>query len=55
MLSARYSYRISMQLEFSGYIFGKKTQIPNFIKIRPVGTELFHAYSGRKDSQARQT
>jgi len=23
--------------------FCKNTQIPNFMKIRPVGTELFHA------------
>ena len=23
--------------------FSKNTQIPNFIKIRPVGAELFHA------------
>jgi len=25
------------------YIFWKNTQTSNFIKIRPVGTELFHA------------
>jgi len=34
-----------MQLEFS-----KNTQISNFMKIRPVGAELFHA-DGRKDRQ----
>jgi hypothetical protein len=28
--------------------FSKNTQIPNFIKIRPVGAELFHA-NGRTD------
>ena len=33
-----------MKLEFSGQIFGKKkAQISSFIKIRPVGVELFHA------------
>jgi hypothetical protein len=29
------------KLEFS--VFSKNTQIPNFMKIRPVGTELFQA------------
>ena len=33
-----------MKLEFSRPIFGKKkVQISNFIKIRPVAAELFHA------------
>ena len=32
-----------MKLEFSRQIFEKKTQISNFIKIRPVGAEVFHA------------
>jgi hypothetical protein len=32
-----------MKLEFSRQIFEKNTQIPNFTKIRPVGTGLFHA------------
>ena len=32
-----------MKLEFSRPDFQKKTQIPSFIKIRPVGTKLFHA------------
>ena len=31
-----------MKLEFSRQIF-EKTQISSFIKIRPVGAELFHA------------
>jgi hypothetical protein len=31
-----------MELEFSRDI-KKNTQISNFMKIRPVGTELFHA------------
>ena len=30
-----------MQLGFSGQIF--ETEITNFMKIRPVGAELFHA------------
>jgi hypothetical protein len=32
-----------MKLEFSRPIFEKKAQISSFIKIRPVGAELFHA------------
>jgi hypothetical protein len=38
----RYSCQILMELEFSRQIF-KYTQIYNFMKIRPVGVELFHA------------
>jgi hypothetical protein len=34
-----------MKLEFLGR-FSKNTQISNFIKIRPVGAELFHADGG---------
>ena len=30
-----------MKLEFSGQIF-EKAQIPNFMKVRPVGADLFH-------------
>jgi len=37
-----------MVLEFSQQISGEKTQISNFIKIRPVGALLFHA-DGRTD------
>ena len=32
-----------MQLYYSLYSFLKNTQISNFMKIRPVGAELFHA------------
>jgi hypothetical protein len=32
-----------MKLEFSGQNFEKYWQIPNFMKSRPVGAELFHA------------
>jgi hypothetical protein len=32
-----------MKLESSRHIFEEKTPISNFIKIRPVGAELFHA------------
>jgi len=35
-----------MKLEFSRQIFDKDTHIPYFIKILPVGTELFHADRG---------
>ena len=38
-----------MKLEFSQQSVGK-TQIQNFVKIRPVGAELFHA-DGQKDRQ----
>jgi len=31
-----------MKLEFSRQIFRKITQISNFIKIRPVGEDMFH-------------
>jgi hypothetical protein len=34
--------------------FRKNTQIPNFLKIRPVGAELFHA-DGRTDRRLIQT
>jgi hypothetical protein len=42
-VSTRYFFRILIKLEFSRQIFEKKTQIASFIKIRPVGAELFHA------------
>ena len=32
-----------MKIEFSQQIFKKNIQISNFMKIRPVGAELFHA------------
>ena len=37
-----------MKLEFSRQIFEKNTEISNFMKIRPVEAELFHA-DGRTD------
>jgi len=45
-----YSYHISMNLEFSGQIVGKYTEIRNFTKIRPVETRLFRA-DGRTDGR----
>ena len=35
--------QILIKLEFSGTDFRKNTQEKNFMKIRPVGAELFHA------------
>jgi len=40
-----------MKVEFSGHIFEKYS---NFIKMRPVGAELFHA-DGRTDGQTEMT
>jgi hypothetical protein len=37
-----------MKPEFSGHVFEKNTQILNFMKIHPVGAELFHA-GGQND------
>jgi len=42
MLSAHYFCLILMKLEFSRQIPEKNTQTSNFMKIRPVGAELFH-------------
>ena len=42
-VKCRYSCQIVMKLEIARQIFGKKIQIPNFMEIRPVGAELFHA------------
>jgi hypothetical protein len=39
-----------MNLESYRHFFQKKSHIPNFIKIRPVRAELFHA-GGRTDGQ----
>jgi hypothetical protein len=53
----RHSCQILMKLKFSQDIL-KNTQIPNFMKIRPVGAELFHIgrMDGRMDRQTdRQT
>jgi len=43
VIFARFSWNLNF---FDG--FSKNTQIPNFIKIRPVTAELFHA-DGRTD------
>ena len=40
-VSTRYSCQILIKLEFSRHTFEK--QIPNFMKIRPMGAQLFHA------------
>jgi len=37
-----------MKLEFSGRIFGEVLKYQNFMKIRPMGAELFRA-DGRTD------
>jgi hypothetical protein len=42
MYSTRYSRHILMKLEFF-HTIAENTQISNFVKIRPVGVELFHA------------
>jgi len=36
-------WQILVELEFSRQIFEKNTPISNFVKIHPVGAELFHA------------
>jgi hypothetical protein len=43
-----------MKLEFSWQIFLKIPQISNFMNIRPVGDELFHA-DGRTNTQTDVT
>ena len=48
MQSTLYSCPSLMKLEFSWPVFEKNPQIPNFMKIRPVGADLFHA-DGRTD------
>jgi len=47
------AFKRLMTLEFSPQ-FSKNTQIPDFIKIRPVGAELFHA-DGRTDGRSDMT
>ena len=39
-----------MKLEFSQRVFEKNAHIQNFMKIRPVGSELLHA-DGQTDRQ----
>ena len=51
MYSTRYSCQILMKLELPAY-FRKKSQISDFMKIRPVGAEMFNAderMDGRTD------
>ena len=48
--NTRHSCPNLMKLEFSRHIFEKNIQISNFMKICPVGAELFHA-DGRTDRQ----
>jgi hypothetical protein len=43
-----------MKPEFSRHIFEKKTQILNFVKIRSMAAEVFHAY-GRSDGHTVMT
>ena len=50
MSSTRYSCVILTNTEMSRRVFEKSSQ-PNFMKIRRVGTELFHA-DRRRDGQA---
>ena len=45
-----------MEFQFSRQIFEKNTLIPNFMKIRTVGAELYHADShvdGQADRKAQ--
>jgi hypothetical protein len=39
----RYSFQILMKIDFFKKRFSKNTQISNFVKIRSVRAELFHA------------
>jgi len=44
MQNTRYFCQILIKLEFSRQVFFKKTrEVSNFMKIGPVGAELFHA------------
>jgi hypothetical protein len=45
-----YCFQILIKLEISQQIFEKKSEISNFMKIRPVGAELFHA-DGQTDKK----
>jgi hypothetical protein len=44
---------IFMKIEISCQIFERNIQMPNFIKVSPVGAELFHAdrRTRKKDGQ----
>jgi hypothetical protein len=57
MLSTRYSYQILKNLEFSSKS-SKSNQTSNFMNIRPVGSELFHAErqaNGQADGRTDMT
>ena len=43
MQSSRYSCQILIQLKFLSTDFPKNSKMSNFMKIRLVGAELFHA------------
>jgi hypothetical protein len=51
LYGSRYSCQILMEVEFFMDRFSKKTQTPNFMKIFPLGTELFDA-DGQTDRHA---
>jgi len=46
--STRYSCPVLMKFKFSRVLFQKNILVSNFMKIRPVGSELLHA-DGRTD------
>jgi hypothetical protein len=51
MYIIRYSCQVLMKPVYSRYVFEKKNaKISNFMKIRPVGANLFHA-DGRTHKQ----
>jgi hypothetical protein len=47
--TTRYYCPILIKFEFSKQIFEKNIQISNFVKIRQVGAELFHADDRRRN------
>ena len=52
MYCTRNSCQILTELEFSRQVSEKKTQIPNFVKIRPGGSQMYHE-GGRTDRYVR--
>ena len=51
----RYSCQILKKLEYPLQIFSKNNEISNFIKLRPVGDELFHADGRARETDSGQT
>jgi hypothetical protein len=54
--SIRYCCHVLIKLEFPLYIFEKSIQIPNFMNIFPLETDLFHAVvhaDGRDEINSR--